>query len=299
MPSRATKVASKDNKAKRSKSDIPGSDFREGKNEQSSRNVSRRPKEVLNSMFEKPLTKTRLSQDNVRSAQANPPVPQGDSLRSSANLDGPGFETLRHETHHSPLQSVPPEVNSPLRKTSSLSSPTKQAPSAKSPSPVPEAEQYDRSDSLKCNIADLLAHKQASAFNRPAPNLESKPRRRRALLGRAPSDVSNGSNSLSRASSIDPLSAHTENSTTQNVLDGSQSLIASQRVTYEDPEVLKQRERMVRKMTESAGEASGGKRGKRKEEGVRSIGVVKDVFGDALGVAGRLRTIPRRQNNYR
>ncbi|KAI9788652.1 MAG: hypothetical protein M1835_002157 [Candelina submexicana] len=296
MPPRATKVPSKDNKARRSKSDIPGSDFREGKHMQLSRNASRQSKEVLP---EKLSTVTHPNHDDACSAQAKQPVPQNDPPRFREALEEPTSEELRPEAHLSPLQSIPPEVNSPLKPTSSSSSPNKQAPPRKSPTPASEAEQYNRSDSLRCNIADLLANKQATVFNRPSANSDSKPRRRRALLGRAPSDLSNRSNSFSRASSIDPLSANTEGNNTNNLLDGSQSFIASQRVTYEDPEVLKQRERLVRKMTESAGEVSGVKRGKCRDQGTRSIGVVKDVVGDALGVAGRLRTTPRRQNNYR
>ncbi|KAI9718379.1 MAG: hypothetical protein M1812_004100 [Candelaria pacifica] len=300
MPSKATRVASKDNnKAKRSKSDIPGSDFREGKNNQLSWNASGQPKAVLKVLSEVPSIKTNIQPDDVRSAQANPPVLLDESPGPGKDLHESESETLRHEPHHSPLESIPPESDSPLKPISTSTSPEKKAPPHKSPSPILEAELNSRSDSLKSNIADLLAHKQASALNRPGSKLDGKPRRRRALLGRAPSDLSNRSHSFSRASSIDPLSATAEGNNTNNLLDGSQSLIASQRVTYEDPEVLRQRERMVRKMSESAGEASGGKRGRRKEEETRSIGVVKDIAGDALGVAGRLRTTPRRQNTYR
>ncbi len=191
--------------------------------------------------------------------------------------------------------------SSPKRPPSPVKSPTSSQPKSHT--------LYKEEDSLGPAISDLLARHQrssAGSIARPISEVQALGRRRKQLLGRAPS---NGSIGFSRASSIDTLNTDglgtpLETSTARNEPDPLAALrsygdrdsshetsdqhLQLTQLGYEDPDVQVWRDRIVKKMggvTENeAGDTEGA--GKR----VKSIGVVKDVIKRGTeGVAKRTR----------
>ncbi|KAI9876724.1 MAG: hypothetical protein M1830_005860 [Pleopsidium flavum] len=279
---------------------------------------SRHPKHTKKQQAKK---RTQSSSGSVdvnprnRSAEPQPPT-SGTPLvpDDEDHLLGPANDS--HDNNHgvssepAPLQEISP--NSPT-KPSSIPSHTKDTsslppnPTDLNPSPDPPEQ-----DSLSTSIAALLAHNKqlrslptlSDPLSRPQP--PSAPvhgRRKRQLLGRAPSNVSARSNSISisRASSVDTLNTDGLGTPIESAtisfaaLDsvGARSLHEEQRLEdeeveprgtqlgYDDPEVGEWRERMVRKMV---GKGKGeGTPGKRPGERVRSIGTVRDVAGRGAG----------------
>ena len=183
------------------------------------------------------------------------------------------------------------------------------------PSPIPPTE--PKEDSLGPAISSLLAHHQRSSANtiaRPVSDIPGFSRRRRQLLGRAPSNIStrsNGSIGISRASSIDtmntdglgtPLEPNCVTKTGTNdpfdTLRGYGELeetpeavdehLQMTQLGYEDPEVQAYRDRIIGKMGGMTEIETGNT--KRVGKRMKSIGIVKDVVGKgALGVAKRTR----------
>lgn len=129
------------------------------------------------------------------------------SLSIELNLDNDSSNTLK---------ATP--ISAPLREITPNSSPPKPAPSPmKSLAPIqtkdpPSPKPTSQDSSLGPAISSLLAHHQRSNTHHPSSKHSEEPRpyrRRRQLLGRAPSNLSshsfsNGIN-LSRASSVDTM----------------------------------------------------------------------------------------------
>lgn len=209
-------------------------------------------------------------------------------------------------------------MSAPLKEISLNSSPKASASPTKvlSPSKSAPPAKIDDGDSLGPAITSLLAHHQRlTTTNPPAkPTDDSnfgRRRRRRQLLGRAASSMSarsNGSISMSRASSVDtmntdglgtPLESSTAN--TRDEVDESFASLHSfgekerfresveqppqmTQLSYEDPDVRAWRERVVKKLGGVGQiEPDAGKR-------ADGIGVVTDVGGrGAKGVGRRTR----------
>ena len=207
-------------------------------------------------------------------------------------------------------------ISAPLQEISLNSSPKASlspskviAPSSKSATSVKLSD-----DSLGPAISSLLAHHQRLAATNPTTKLNDDAkigRRRRQLLGRAPSSLSarsNGSVNFSRASSVDtmntdglgtplePSTTHTRDEIDESfaILQGlnekesfresiEQPLQMTQ-LGYEDPDVRACRDRAIKKLGGVGHiELDTGKR-------VEGIGVVTDVAGrGARGVARRTR----------
>ncbi|KAI9816764.1 MAG: hypothetical protein M1827_001409 [Pycnora praestabilis] len=283
--------------------------------------LSEQPKEALQSVKATVDSKSLHSSAKVKIHGDGPPKSENDARALSNEPASPHDEddlaeshTLTRDVTPSPLQDIDPEVNSPKKRTSRSTS--KEEPSAAAPPspPPPSGPRTDttstskplsdsdsQQDSLNSHIASLLAHKHATnVLNRPSTTNELHPaRRKRTLLGRAPSNVSNGSTSLSRANSVD--SAAVGGTDTDRIrAGGDETPVPSQALSYDDPEVQKQRERMERKMSGAVKPGAEGMVGKGSkavlEERPRSIGVVRDSVADGmLGVAGRVkRGTPRR-----
>ena len=206
-------------------------------------------------------------------------------------------------TEVAPLQEVSP--NSPTKPSSTLSQLQPIPPIRPNP---PDPEDRKQQDFLATSISALLSH--ARQLNATTSNLENQyrpqhapsvappGRRRRALFGRAPSNVSACSNSnsisISRASSVDTLNTDglgtpiEPTATTSFVLDsvGIKSLHDEEQedeentprgtqIGYHDPEVGEWRERMVRKMAGKGDvKAVGATKGKALSS---DIGTAKDV----------------------
>lgn len=262
--------------------------------------------------------------DTRKEISRQSPSTTGESLqqRSEAITEHePEKETLMQEnesydTNSDTLRST----SAPLREISFNSSPKPPSP-IKSPSPPPPkpvARLEYQENSLGPAISSLLAHHQRSSAGSAARSISEKPalgRRRRELLGRAPSNLSmrsNGSVGVSRASSIDTINTDglgtpLESSNAATAGNEGDSLAAllgyderekshqSQdeylqmtQLGYEDPNVQAWRDRVVKKMGGVTEVGTGNPEG----VGIRvkSIGVVKDVVGKgAQGVAKRTR----------
>ncbi|KAI9837313.1 MAG: hypothetical protein M1819_000387 [Sarea resinae] len=239
------------------------------------------------------------------------------------------------DSNSRPLTDISPDVNSQKRPSASptasrskrtpqpddsipTSNPVPNHPPQSDPKRPPEPVQED----LSTTIAALLAHKQASAAqSRAAASSNSADtRRKRRLLGRAPSNLSTTSRSFSRASSADTAASaelsghHPQAHLLQSNLNSNMSFhtddpedddmrrkreedeqldyMPSQAVLYEDPEVQKERDRMLEKMgggvvhpvdnTEDDvagdGNASKGSRRRRIAHKIKGVvGVVRDV----------------------
>lgn len=255
-----------------------------------------------------------------------------DSMVDTAHSDpcaiNPGSPRQDDETaEHNPNGKIPNAQDSahtllattPLQEISFNASPKPglSAEKACSPplKPIPPTEPEE--DSLGPAISSLLAHHQRSSagtVSRPVSDIPGFGRRRRQLLGRAPSNIStrsNGSIGISRASSIDtmntdglgtPLESNcvTKVATTDpfDTLRGYGELEESHETVeehlqmtqlgYEDPEVQVYRERIIRKMGGMREIETGNRKGVGKR--MKSIGIVKDVVGKGtLGVAKRTR----------
>lgn len=243
-------------------------------------------------------------------------------------LDSIGTSDIQTETDNANpdecLDSFAPPlgaISAPLKEISLNSSP--QAPSSPSKFVAPSSKSATSvkisDDSLGPAISSLLAHHQRLAATNPATKLSDDAkvgRRRRQLLGRAPSSLSarsNGSVSISRASSVDTMNTDglgtpLEISTTHirdepdesfAVLQGlgeresfRESIEQPPQMTqlgYEDPDVQAWRERAIKKLG-GAGqiELDTVKR-------VEGIGVVTNVGGrGARGVGSRTRQALKR-----
>ena len=168
-----------------------------------------------------------------------PDTPQEGAFPDDA---GPHMEMLDHggfteskasntdSSYHNP--SLKPSVSAPLQEITPNSSPPKPPPKEEQkPTPAPtsprkpsspitfnkpssnEPPDQEDEDTLGPAISSLLAHhhqrKASLTKNNPTTAFnDPQPRRRRQLLGRAPSTLSNQSHGLSRASSVD--TAHTD-----------------------------------------------------------------------------------------
>lgn len=240
------------------------------------------------------------------------PVKNRDSCSDS--IGKPGVETETDPPHPDECCDSLPQTLRPMTiplKEISLNlspndspSPTKVcSPSSKSVTSV----KYNDEETLGTAISSLLAHHQRMAATIPPakPSEESKfGRRRRQLLGRAPSGMSarsNGSINMSRASSVDtmntdglgtplePSTAKTRDEADDSfaVLHGigeKESVETPLQMTqlgYEDPDVRAWRERVVKKLG-GVGQidSDAGKR-------VEGIGVVTDVGGRGPKGIGR------------
>lgn len=179
-------------------------------------------------------------------------------------------------------------------------------PSPPPPKPVP-LPNYKEEDSLGPAISSLLAHHQRPPTNSPVKPVPTYGRRRRHLFGRAPSNISmhsNGSISISRASSVDtmntdglgtPLESYNsaaKNETTDafatlrsyEKLDGGgqaeDNHLMMTQLGYEDPDVQAWRERVVKKMGGATGIEIGN--ADSADRRTTDIGVVKDVAGKGI-----------------
>ena len=241
------------------------------------------------------------------------PRPENPSIQDSFTQSGATI-MQEHQPQGSSNYLDPPPI--PLQEISHNSTPR---PSPSPPKSAPTAPLSCRKpsdqESLGTAISSLLTHHQqrsnsntvpANSFGVPRPG-----RRKRHLLGRAPSNLSNQSISISRASSIDtlntdglgtPLEPCISNPTTtiNNDTKATTTTITTTtnydhllhtydsddearqeinkppmtQLRYEDPEVAAWRERVVKKM--------GGKEKLREDEAVRRIkatGTVKDERG--------------------
>lgn len=217
-------------------------------------------------------------------------------------------------TSGGPLQELPPQFNSPSRRSQSRSQPLREPPpmdvafsfgadentspadatgpeSTATSKPAPQSQpEPDTSANLHNAISVLLAQKQASrppSAKNETTSADAQPRRRKkGLLGRASSATSNpssfgaagapASNPLSRTSSIASEPGPATQALQQQVPVPSQALI------FEDPSVQRQREDMIRRM--------GGKVVKSRVVSVEGVGVVRDaMIEEAGGVASRVR----------
>ena len=205
-------------------------------------------------------------------------------------------------------------TSAPLREITPNSSPPKPCTSPTKTKPI-QRQSLDDS-SLGPAISSLLAHHQRTNSNpNPAqPTSSDQPRmgrRRRQLLGRAPSNLSSHSINLSRASSVDtmntdglgtPLELSNANksekpnkpniefptyfSANQNDdPDREEPPLQMTQLGYEDPDVAAWRERVAIKM--SGGKVNEG-RGKGTTPG-RKVGAMKDDNGGSLGISKRTR----------
>lgn len=247
----------------------------------------------------------------------------GHSLQESSETikeQEPEIETFVSENENYDVNSETlRSMSAPLREISFNSSPKPpspvKSPSPPPPKPVPRVE-YEE-DSLGPAISSLLAHHQRSSAGsvaRPMSEKAALGRRKRQLLGRATSNLSmrsNGSISISRASSIDTintdglgtplespnLAAGNESNSLAALLgfdereenhQSPDNYLQMTQLGYEDPNEQAWRERVVKKMGGVTEIGTG------KTEGVgmrvKSIGVVKDVVGKGTqGVAKRTR----------
>lgn len=220
-----------------------------------------------------------------------------------------------YKTEKVNLPQAPGASDTPLREISFNSSPSK--PTVPSPLKPVMRPKYDDDNSFGPAISSLLAHQQrssASSAQKATSDTSKSGRRRRQLLGRAPSGISlrsNGSINISRASSVD--TANTDGlgtpleASSSHVGNGSSGTLAAlwnsdhqqhpvreaeddhlqmTQLGYEDPDVQLWRERVVEKlggvMEIEPGRAKAG------EKRAKSIGVVKDV-GKSSGIAKRTR----------
>lgn len=128
------------------------------------------------------------------------------TMTGHINLDDESPHTLRPTC--GPLHEISPNTSQSKRSTSPEKLPQPFASAEKIPSP--QKPDSTSSSSLGPTISSLLAHHQRASTN-PGPSASSSSeqprlyRRRRQLLGRAPSNLSSHSINLSRASSVDTM----------------------------------------------------------------------------------------------
>ena len=128
------------------------------------------------------------------------------TMTAHISLDDESSHTLRPTS--GPLHEISPNTSQPNQSTSPEKLPQPSASAEKMPSP--QKPESTSSSSLGPAISSLLAHHQRASTN-PRPSAsplsdQTHPyRRRRQLLGRAPSNLSSHSINLSRASSVDTM----------------------------------------------------------------------------------------------
>lgn len=255
-----------------------------------------------------PMNEIMTRQDNILDT---PLKKSKDAEAPKDQVAIPGEQSQTNNPAHAPT--VP---SIPLREISFNSSPPK--PTIPSPLKSEIRPEYDDNDSIGPVISSLLAHHQRSAANSASNTTAEAPkinRRRRQLLGRAPSGISVRSSEsigISRASSVDTINTdglgtplESSNSHTRNRSSGVVALWAygeqqeaawdaaddhlqMTQLSYEDPNVQIWRERVVEKLggAKEIEPDKAAERGKRAE----SIGVVRDVVSKGMqAVAKRTR----------
>lgn len=126
------------------------------------------------------------------------------ALTANISLDDESPHTLLPTS--GPLHEISPNTSQPTQSTSPEKPPQPSASAEKMPSP--QKPDSTSSSSLGPAISSLLAHHQRVTNNASATSSSEQPRpyrRRRQLLGRAPSNLSSHSINLSRASSVDTM----------------------------------------------------------------------------------------------
>lgn len=232
------------------------------------------------------------------------------TMTAHINLDDESPHTLRPTC--GPLHEISPNTSQPKRSISPEKPPQPSASAEKMPSPQkPDS----TSSSLGPTISSLLAHHQRASTN-PGPSASSSSerprlyRRRRQLLGRAPSNLSSHSINLSRASSVDTMntdglgtplepnnvtkSNNTKNNNSNNKAELKSIWSADQedpdreepplqmtQLGYEDETVKAWRERVNVKMGVGYGKAKG--------KGTPGKGKPKDASAGGLGISKRTR----------
>ena len=185
------------------------------------------------------------------------------SMPSPRRLDacnGAGDSFPAIETHADRL-----EPQSRLDQPASVDDGLEQGPARQVPSPPAE--------DITATIAALLARKKSTAHEAQpvaVAEVEASTRRKAParLLGRATSNGSARSTSFSRASSVESAAANSTGQGHARELFDGQGPEPSQKITYDDPDVQDQRDRVLRKM--------GGKVEARPSR-TRSIGVARDA----------------------
>ena len=234
---------------------------------------------------------------------------QLDRRKKGISLDAlktaPKTPSSLSRTESIPLREITPN-SSPPKPTSSASAEKRPTTSSKS------------IEALAPAISSLLAHHQALRSRDPPSEAPPKPRQRRKLLGRAPSNLSaRSTGAMSHASSVDtlntdgvgtPLSdtfAKSNDSVTRKALakseaykgkhayvdpDDEQGAVPAElppgtQLGYEDPEIVAWRERVIKKLGGGADEEGGGAGRKTS----RVEGTIKDTTFAGSGVAARTR----------
>ncbi|MCJ1388157.1 hypothetical protein MMC18_001002 [Xylographa bjoerkii] len=245
------------------------------------------------------------------------------SRDSSQLFNAINFETLKpldESLDHDSLAAIlfqgsdPRSV--PLQEISTNSPPKPYHNSGTVIKPTPSLEHEAQNDSLTTAISSLLAHHQRDATRPRAKVAEATRlgRRKRQLFGRAPSNLSacsNGSASLSRASSVDTMNtdglgtpldathpaavrADSNDVITASLLanldevehEKAEEKLPSTQLGYEDPEAGAWRERLMNRMASGNPGASG----RITTPKAKSIGTVKDtVETDEQSVSRRTR----------
>lgn len=274
---------------------------------------SAKHKEINVSSISKPPTSASQENPSYRDEAHTPAVylDENASLSLDHNLGSDSSNTLNATSTSAPLREITPN-----------SSPPKPAPSPMksfSPSPTP----ISQDSSLGPAISSLLAHHQRSNTNPPPPsNISDQPRphrRRRQLLGRAPSNLSSHSYGngikLSRASSVDTMNtdglgtplepSNSTKNTNKSDRNGRpcgnldpmlysaryeedpdrvEEPLQMTQLGYEDPNVAAWRERVAVKMN-----GSKVKEGKTTTPGRKSGGAKEDSGKESLGISKRTR----------
>lgn len=233
------------------------------------------------------------------------------TMTAHINLDDDSSHTLRPAS--GPLHEISPNTSQSKRSTSPEKLPQPSASAEQMPSP--QKPDPTSSSSLGPAISSLLAHHQRASTN-PGPSASSSSeqprpyRRRRQLLGRAPSNLSSHSINLSRASSVDTMNTDglgtpLESSNTtkfdknrnthgndradikpiwsahQEDPDREEAPLQMTQLGYEDETVKAWRERVDVKMGVGHGKAKG--------KGTPGKGKPRDVAAGGLGISTRTR----------
>lgn len=200
-----------------------------------------------------------------------------------------------HDSNSLALRELQPEVNSPKKPSQSSASPAAatgedgeddKTAASTLPSALEQTENnlHEQIKALRANMSNARPVS-AGESSRGRREL-SRGRRRRGLLGRAPSGFSNQSTtgSFSRASSVDSNGTG-DGGDPASAPGRIDQFIPSQILSWEDEDVTRQKAEVLRRM--------GGKIDETTSIRVASIGLVKDsVVGDG-GVGSRVRRRPR------
>lgn len=229
----------------------------------------------------------------TRAAESTKPVasPSGQQHASAEE-----HETLSERMRQSqPLRELEPRVNSPPKRAAPLrgDSDSKVEKGAKSSSPRPRRTvltaihdtrssptDLDKQDSaLNCAIHTLLAQRKAASASDTAEKL---PPRRHRKLGRAPSNPSSlGAASFTRAYSESCPQSEDDLLDAEKPVqpEEPQTINPSQTLTYEDPDALAAREKLLKKMGKDSwsddDQPSAGTR-------VQSVGTVRNFTASGL-----------------